>query len=60
MLLYRKKTKSHQKMHTGNCTTKPLFLIETYILNFASLLIALYTEVDFQKKDNSLRCWTGV
>lgn len=60
MLLYRKKTESHQKMHIGNCPMKPLFLIETYILNFASQLIALYNYVDFQKEDNPLRCWTGL
>lgn len=31
-----KNTESHQKMHNGNCPMKPFFLIETYILNFAS------------------------
>lgn len=34
--LVQKKTESHQKMHTSNCPRKPFFLIETYILNFAS------------------------
>lgn len=34
--LVLKNTDSHKKMHTGNCPRKPFFLIETYILNFAS------------------------